>query len=276
MNHTKTVYFLRRLSIVLLALILLQHACHAGRRSPGKYSGVVIFDRWNACTLYGGIYLMYVAEKAKEGLRQYKGQAVEIDATEVEQHDSDGDGLIRSFKYLGPAHDSPSEGALSGLSLNASLERGPNGKGVIAVVLVENKGKESLEIYGDGLAPTLLVKKTQGLPRQYTPSDGPSFARVTRTTIHEGTGDWRTGKLEENGVGVSMTIKAGYRTPHILRLEPGEKRRFQMEFELSDGEYEFLCGYGGGLHQWRCIASNLCPFDIKAGAAIIPDAPTKI
>ena len=38
--------------------------CEAGLRAPGKYSGVVIFDRWDGCTLYSGIYVMYVSEKA--------------------------------------------------------------------------------------------------------------------------------------------------------------------------------------------------------------------
>jgi hypothetical protein len=31
-------------------------------RGPGKYNGVVIFDRWGACHLYSGVYLMEISE----------------------------------------------------------------------------------------------------------------------------------------------------------------------------------------------------------------------
>ena len=73
----------------------------AGIRAPGKYSGVVVFDRWDTCYLYSGIYLMYVSQKTKEGLRQYEGKSVEIDAKEVLQIINSGDGLIGKYEFLG-------------------------------------------------------------------------------------------------------------------------------------------------------------------------------
>ena len=75
--------------------------CEAGIRSTGKYCGVAVFDRWDGCTLYSGAYVMYVSEKTKEGLRKYAGQAVAIDAKEVDQPHNPGDGLIGKFEYLG-------------------------------------------------------------------------------------------------------------------------------------------------------------------------------
>ena len=49
-------------------------ACLAGERGSGKYSGVVIFDRWGGCTLYSGIYVMYISEGVKEQLRPEAGR----------------------------------------------------------------------------------------------------------------------------------------------------------------------------------------------------------
>lgn len=42
-------------TVVLCILSLcLNLPCRAGLRGPGKYCGVVVFDRWDSCTLYGG------------------------------------------------------------------------------------------------------------------------------------------------------------------------------------------------------------------------------
>ena len=76
---------------------------NAGIRAPGKYSGVVIYDRWGGCILFSGVYLMYVSEAVKGQLRPYTGEAVEIDALAVVQPTNPGDGLIRKLKVLGPA-----------------------------------------------------------------------------------------------------------------------------------------------------------------------------
>ena len=241
MNHTRTIGLLRRVTVVLLVLIVWQHACHAGKRGPGKYSGVVVFDRWDACTLYSGIYLMYVSEKVKEGLRQYKGQAVEIDASEVEQVVNPGDGLIRAFTYLGPARDNPRANAVSGLTLKASIEPGENGKGAIAVISVEHLGKEGIDIHTGDLAPTLLTKLKQANAGSFRQSDGPSYALVTRQAIQVGPGDYRE-KRDLSDMPFSMTIRAETGAAQVLHLQPGDKRRLQIEFELPDGEYEFLCG----------------------------------
>ena len=54
----KKVTFCVALSFCLLAI--------AGIRGPGIYNGVVIFDRWGACYLYSGVYLMPVSEKVKD------------------------------------------------------------------------------------------------------------------------------------------------------------------------------------------------------------------
>jgi hypothetical protein len=64
-------------TVVLCILSLcLSLPCRAGLRGPGKYCGVVVFDRWDSCTLYSGVFLMYISEGEKEKLRRYSGLAV--------------------------------------------------------------------------------------------------------------------------------------------------------------------------------------------------------
>jgi hypothetical protein len=94
---------------VLIALsfltVGLAPSAFAAVRGPGKYNGVVIFDRWDGCHLFGGVYDMEVSEKVKELLRPYDGQAILVDAKEVLQPMNPGDGLITKLDVLGPAEE---------------------------------------------------------------------------------------------------------------------------------------------------------------------------
>ena len=78
----------------VLALLLLVGPATGGICAAGKYSGVVFFDRWGGCIFFSGVYLMYISEETKENLREYDGQAIEIDALQVVQPVNPGDGLI--------------------------------------------------------------------------------------------------------------------------------------------------------------------------------------
>jgi len=102
---------------MMLATMWSSVRCEAGARAPGKYCGVVVFDRWGGGTLYSDIAVMYVSEKTKEELRAYAGQSIQIDAKEVCQPKNPGDGRIGKFEYLGPAPETRSWVKLKGLRL---------------------------------------------------------------------------------------------------------------------------------------------------------------
>jgi hypothetical protein len=55
----------RKLSAALLTLTLFTTTSVAGIRGPGKYAGVVIFDRWHTCYLYSGIYLICLCQNKR-------------------------------------------------------------------------------------------------------------------------------------------------------------------------------------------------------------------
>ena len=141
--------------------------CRAGIRGPGKYCGVVVFDRWGGCTQYSGVYVMYVSEKTKEGLRPYAGQSIQIDAKEVYQPKNPGDGRIGKFEYLGPAPETRSWVRLNDVRLRTAVQPGDDGKAV-ARITVENQGDKPVRLFGGELALTLLTKQ-EGRTRTVVP-----------------------------------------------------------------------------------------------------------
>jgi hypothetical protein len=48
----------------------------------------------------------------------------------------------------------------------------------------------------------------------------------------------------------------------MMTLNGGERLEIPLCFRLSQGEYEFMAGYGGGVHAGRALASNLAAFDV--------------
>lgn len=239
--------------------------CEAGIRAPGKYCGVVVFDRWDGCTLYSGIYVMYVSEKTKEGLRRYAGQAIQIDAKEVDQPENPGDGRIGKFEYVGAAPPTDNWMTLEGIALASSVKVDTDGK-PIAAITIENQGSAPVKLFSQELALTLLMKRGVS-GRNWSVSDGPSVALITRETFEIGSESRWHGDAINEGDKYSWTIGEQNALPHEFILAPKEKKQIDVHFVLPDGQYDFLCGYGGGVHAGKCLASNLSAFDVVAGKA---------
>lgn len=122
-----------RVALHRLILLIGALACgfiitaHAGLRGPGKYCGVVVFDRWDTCFLLSGPYITYISEGVKNELRPYKGKAMQLDVLEVSQPQNPGDALVRKYKIIGPAPDTRHWVMLDGLELVAESDFGPHG-----------------------------------------------------------------------------------------------------------------------------------------------------
>src|SRR5919112_755048 len=112
-------------------------SARAGIRAPGKYSGVVFFDRWDTCVLINGRYVTYVAEGVKEELRKYAGVAVQIDASDVVQPMNPGDALVRKYKLLGLAPEPDERYALDSVHIRIRDDVGGTGR-VAFVVSIDN------------------------------------------------------------------------------------------------------------------------------------------
>ena len=154
----------RFLAIVcLLASIgtFLAGQANAGLRGPGKYSGVVLFDRWGGCILFSGVYLMYISETVKDQLRPYDGRAIELDALDVVQPTNPGDGLIRKLKVLGPAPPNNSPFTFDGIKLNAQPVAVEGSRTTIELT-VANEGDTPAKINTSQIGFVLLSEKIAG------------------------------------------------------------------------------------------------------------------
>ena len=243
-----------RAKVSLLFLFLVTMAVFAGIRGGGQYAGTVVFDRWDGCTLYSGMYVMYISEEVKEQLRPYAQKPVLINATDVFQPMNPGDGLIKAFEYLGPAPDKQEDGVtLKGITLNNRIACIKGQKPAVEMQII-NKGSGPVDVHSSHLALTLLTKQTKTTRAPLTPADGPSVAWVTRQSFWLGD--------EARWQGGIWTIGEENALPRILKLAPGESWSITVLFDLPRGEYDFLSGYGGGVHAGKCLTGNRVGFDV--------------
>jgi hypothetical protein len=234
----------------IVVLVLLTSAAFGGTRGPGKYAGVVIFDRWNTCYLYSGTYLMYIAEDQKEKLRRYAGKSILIDARKVYQPVNPGDGLITELKYLGKARVKEDLPDVEGLKLTVAI-KSENGSSHLKFELsIENQGDKAVEIDTGEIAPTVFGEKASDDP--FSPSDGKSEAKITRYNLEY--------VRRRYGNSFAVILENVDSLPRSFRLDPGEKRQFTIRIDTPPGEYDFLFGYGGGVHDGKGVASNLVSF----------------
>jgi len=258
------------MKLAFAAVTLVTACALAGERGPGKYSGVVIFDRWGGCTLYSGIYVMYVSEHAKEKLRAHAGRCVQVDATEVEQPRNPGDGLIKALTVVGPAPAAKEWESPEGLAIAVAPDF-EEGRAPAFVIRAKNVGEKPVSVQMDALAPTLLAAKKKGA-RGWGPSDGPSAAVVTRQAFWNSDGP----RMDSAGDTIRWAVTAPPRlVPHVP-LDPRAVFELHLSFHVPPGQYEFLAGYGGGVHSGRCIASNPVGFDVmEDGTARLAKAENK-
>jgi hypothetical protein len=59
----------------------------------------------------------------------------------------------------------------------------------------------------------------------------------------------------------SYTIDPETCPPEQFQLNSGQAMRARITFSVPHGQYQFLFGYGGGVHQEKSLASNSISFD---------------
>jgi hypothetical protein len=81
------------------------------------------------------------------------------------------------------------------------------------------------------------------------PSDGTSCAVITRISAAS-----PDGKNVINKRSWEWRMRGEDRRPSRFTLWAGEARTTSVTFHLPKGSYEFLAGYGGGVHSGPCVA----------------------
>ena len=252
----------RRLATAVATLAAIT-CIFSSTRGPGEYNGVVIFDRWGSCHLYSGVYLMEISSRVQESLRPHAGKPVLIRAEDVYQPMNPGDGLIRKLRYLGPSTEPAPIDYLNGISIRTIPSFPPQGPAEL-IIEVRNTGNLPREIGAGGLAPTLFHK---GQDTLCSPADGPSFAAITRLSVSNLLSSQANGCMSSDTEPFRLLLLPGYALPDRFGLEPGKTIEVPLRFSLPPGEYEFLAGYGGGVHSARSLASNPVDFDVDARGA---------
>lgn len=262
---------LKKHATFMAVILLSATAALAGIRGPGKYSGAVVFDRWDTCYIYDGVWLMYVAEKEKGRLREYEGRHVEVYAKEVVQPANPGDGRIMEFDLLsasGPETGTPRHKALS-ITAEPLFEPGRRPRFALAV---ENRGGEDLKVRQASITPTLLGEKDEF--DDFSPSDGKSEARITRCGLD-------LAKLFRKERSVTFTKPGGQEAtltkryafevedaqslPEDILIPAGRTARVVIALEVPPGTYDFLFGCDIGILESRRIASNIVSFQAAEG-----------
>ena len=142
----------------------------AGLRGPGKYCGVVVFDRWDTCFLLSGPYISYISDAVKNELRPYSGRAMQIDALDVSQPENPGDALVLKYKIIGLAPDTRHWVTLDGLELVAESDFGQQGTPTF-VIKIRNARDKPVDVYSSQFGPALLGLRPIGM---FCASDGKS------------------------------------------------------------------------------------------------------
>ena len=252
---------------LLLFLSVYSLMVSAGTRGPGKYSGVVIFDRWDTCFLLSGPYITYVSNEVKEGLRAYRNQAIQIDASDVMQPINPGDALIRKYRIIGPALEDSREPAVEGIHI--SIENDFDRDHATAfLITIENLSNVPVQIDSTTIGPALLGPKDDS---PFNPSDGKSMAWITRCDLSASPNWSRTITVNHRTVSAGYSIDPNDNESIRFTLNPGESKQIHINFHLPSGRYQFLVGYGGGVAVGKSLASNAISFQVDSDGSAVLD-----
>ena len=252
-------------AVAVCLLFVVSATVHAGMRGRGKYSGVVIFDRWDTCFLLSGPYITYISEAVKEQLRPYAGQAIQIDVTEVDQPMNPGDGLVKSYAILGEAPDDPSDPIAHKIVVKG--EPAFDGKSApIFDISVRNLSLERVSISPTEVGLTLLGINQAAF---MSTSDGKSVAWITRADLApRGPDQTVTSSWTSTVAGKTVYAKYNAVEPcsfqNRVELTSDQSVSCRVRLDVPNGEYQFMAGYGGGVHAWKSIVSNAVSFNVDA------------
>lgn len=232
---------------------------HAGMLlGPGKYSGIVIFDRWDTCLLLTANYVAYVSDDVKENLRQYTNQAIELNVSKLAiQEAQPHDPRILKYTILGPARELPRE-QVGGVRIIVKSDFDRDHKTAF-VISIENSTNSPIEINSAAVGPTLMG--LMGPFPESAATDGKSIAWITRTDLLTPTAS----SLKVGGVAVfaeSYRIEPNSKLPKRFNLKPGASKHTRVIFKIPPGPYEFLVGFGGGVWAGKSLASNAISFHV--------------
>jgi hypothetical protein len=257
--------------VLIATLIIVSLTCSASllraeMLGPGKYGGIVLFDRWDGCHLYRGVHVMHVSEKIKETLRERAGQFVHLDVAKLRQVINPGDAMIQEYAWL---RDTPGFGEVPAkmpefrdLQLTTAVVIGSANRPQFKTVL-RSKSKKMLHL--PNVHPILLTRASPKEASAFRATDGPSielglpilFSLVGDDGRPRGDVDkkfWRSKLVDMN-----HTLEQWQ-----FELQPDAPLELTFELNVPPGEYQILFGYQTGQdHNSPVLYSAPINFDVE-------------
>jgi len=133
---------------------------------------------------------------------------------------------------------------------------------------MRNAGDKPVKVDSSEFGPALLGLSPKG---PFWASDGKSGAWITRGDLVN-TSSWecRSGSVKYSA---SYTIDPRSRPPKRFELAPGQSKKVRVTFKVPPGQYQFMAGYGGGVHEEKSLASNAISFDLNDKGIATPAKP---
>lgn len=203
---------------------------------------------------------MYISESTKEKLRDYEGQAIEVDALKVNQPMNPGDGLIRELKVLGPAK-APVGYTVEGIKLDAQPKAIPRSRMGVELTITNQTERPAI-ILSSRIGFAVLSMKIDDPSSPFDLSDGPSTAVITHTNVLLASSTRGIG-VGQKVLSYSYFVPPAANLPERFNLGPRQSRSTQIALNLPAGHYQFFAGYGGGVHESQLVVSNPVSIDLK-------------
>jgi len=260
-------FVLRQLILTTLIIVVSGSllVVSAGLRGRGKYSGVVIFDRWDTCLLLSGVYITYVSDAVKEELRPYRNQAIQLDASVVSQPMNPGDALIHKYTIIGFAPVAPHGPSTEGVSIRVKSEFGSD-RAMSFLITIENSAGSPIQVNSADIGPTLLGLRR---PALFTASDGKSAAWITRARLF--TPKAIRSMFDNQTLSADYEIDPNSHFTERFKLNSGESKQVRVLFKLPPGPYQFLVGFGGGVHEGKSLVSNTVSFHVDEAGPVLDE-----
>ena len=112
----------------------------------------------------------------------------------------------------------------------------------------------------------------------FAPSDDKSEAWLTRSPFKSPSILREVGFGAKSATSHPLTSTGEYylnveqELPDQIEILANGQSMITMSFHLPPGQYDFLCGYGGGVHEEKGIASNLVAFSVDKKERAVVDA----
>ncbi len=184
-----------------------------------------------------------------------------------------GDGLVKSYVILGQAIDDPSNPITDKVEI--TVEAGFDGKKApVFVITLRNKSLQPVPVSPSEVGITLLGMNRGAV---FSASDGKSEAWITRADlVPHGPNGVAESSWTSTVDGKTVYAKYNAAQPCYFRtrveLAAYQSVSCRVRLDVPAGEYQFMAGYGGGVHAWKSIASNAVSFnvDVAGVATVVP------